>query len=76
MYAYMMERQGKANLPMEAGIISFKNLNGGFLKFAEKEGRNKNVTITEATLQNFEKELKKLILEICNPDIPFIEKEI
>jgi hypothetical protein len=76
MYAYMMERQGLASLPMEAGIISFKNLNGGFLKFAEKEGRNKNVTITEATLQNFEKELEKLILEICNPDIPFIEKEI
>jgi hypothetical protein len=76
MYTYMMVRQGKASLPIEAGIFSFKNLNSGFLKFAEKEGRNKNTTITEATLQNFEAELKKLILEICNPEIPFTEKEL
>ena len=76
MYAYMMNAQKTFKQDVEAGIISFKNLNAGFLKFAEKEGRNKNTTITEVTLQNFEAELKKLILEICNPEIPFIEKEL
>src|SRR5690554_3148085 len=78
-YAYAMFHDGKATLPLEAGVISFKNLSSGFLKFAKKEGshdRNKNTTISEDILQSFEAELKTLILEICNPDIDFIEKEI
>lgn len=64
---------------IEAGIISFKNLKNGFLKFAVKpssRSRDKNTSITNEALQNFTKELKNLILEICNPDINFIEKEI
>ncbi|GGW57827.1 PD-(D/E)XK nuclease superfamily protein [Winogradskyella epiphytica] len=78
-YAYMMRQQNQIELPIEAGIISFKNLNGGFLKFGKKEkpgGRLKNQMITEETLDNFEIELKKLIAEICNPDTNFIEKEL
>jgi hypothetical protein len=78
-YAYAMYKDNKVNLPVEAGVISFKNLNSGFLKFAKKEGthdRNKNTIISEDILESFEAELKKLILEICNPNIDFIEKEI
>lgn len=62
----------------EAGIISFKNLNSGFLKFGQKEKPRapKNQLITQETLQTFTEELKKLILEICNKEIPFTEKEI
>ena len=62
----------------EAGIISFKNLNGGFLQFATKMAQrgSKNNQISEEVLAFFLMELKKLILEICNPEIPFIEKEI
>jgi ATP-dependent helicase/nuclease subunit B len=77
-YAYMMEASGKINLPVEAGIISFKNMSAGFLKFAKKEGskRAKDTFITKETLEAFEIELKKLILEICNTNIPFTEKEI
>ncbi|MBU2937945.1 PD-(D/E)XK nuclease family protein [Lacinutrix sp. C3R15] len=76
LYAYMMNQQNKVNLPLEAGIVSFKNLNAGFLKFAVKEGRKKNQLITQETLDNFEIELKKIILEICNQEINFIEKEV
>ncbi|MGB1307476.1 MAG: PD-(D/E)XK nuclease family protein [Oceanihabitans sp.] len=76
MYAYMMWKQNNIKLPVEAGIISFKNLKNGFLKFAKKEGRTKNTLITEIELQEFEKELIKLILEICNPTISFLEKEV
>ncbi len=71
-YALMMNKE----LPVtnaEAGIISFKNLNAGFLKFALK---NESSLISEETLTNFTVELKKLILEICNQEIPFKEKEI
>ncbi len=78
-YAYMMHKLKKIELPIEAGIISFKNLNNGFLKFGKKDSpksRKKNHNITEETLDNFEIELKKLILEICNPNIDFIEKEL
>ena len=63
----------------EAGIISFKNMGGGFLKFGTKDtarSRNKEQTITKETLALFSEGLKKLILEICNPNIPFTEKEI
>jgi len=63
----------------EAGIISFKNLNNGFLNFAKKEkpGRSpRNVIITKDVLDEYTIQLKKLILEICNKEIPFTEKEI
>ena len=77
-YAYMMHQNNLISLPIEAGIISFKNLNAGFLKFGKKEStrsRSKDQLITVETLNNFEIELKKLILDICNPDLDFVEKE-
>ena len=64
---------------IEAGIISFKNLNAGMLGFATKESKNsrsKDKAITHETLNAFTSELKRLVLEICNPNIPFIEKEV
>lgn len=78
-YAYMMKQQNRIELPIEAGIISFKNLNEGFLKFGKKvssNSRSKDQLITQETLDNFEIELKKLITEICNPEINFIKKEL
>lgn len=78
-YAYMMRQKNLIELPIEAGIISFKNLSEGFLKFGKKassHARTKDQLITDETLNNFEIELKKLITEICNPDVNFIEKEL
>ena len=78
-YAYMLQKENTVQLPIEAGIISFKNLKQGFLKFAKKDStysRNKNYEISEETLRYFEIQLKNLILEICNPDIDFTEKEL
>jgi len=60
----------------KAGIISFKNLKSGFLPFTLKEGKATSDIVTQETLNNFRTELKKIILEICNPNISFIEKEI
>ena len=68
------------NGELEAEVISFKNLKEGFLKLnlKEKQGRTsiKNANITEEILNDFQVQLSSLILEICNPEIPFIEKEI
>jgi hypothetical protein len=79
-YAYMMHNMKDITLPVEAGIISFKNLDAGFLRFAKKDksgnGAKKDFLITNETIDNFKVELKQLILEICNPKIPFTEKEV
>ncbi len=77
-YALMM-RQEIAFEKVQAGIISFKSLGSGFLKFGTKtsvRSRNKNQDISEKTLDLFLVELKKLILEIGDPSIPFNEKEV
>ena len=77
-YASLIALEKDLKFPAEAGIVSFKNLKSGFLKFEKKEmgTRNKDSMITEETLEQFQIELKKLIVEIFNPEIPFIEKEI
>jgi ATP-dependent helicase/nuclease subunit B len=79
-YALMMHLSGNINQPIEAGIISFKNLSAGFLSFSKKDKAGpyskKDSIITIETLEAFQTELKNLILEICNPTIDFIEKEV
>jgi ATP-dependent helicase/nuclease subunit B len=61
-----------------AGIISFKNLNNGFLKFATKPSPRgkKDYLISSEVLTLFKYELERLIVEICDPEQPFTEKEI
>lgn len=77
-YAFMYGHENSIQA-VQSGIISFKNLNAGLLKFATKDSkysRNKNNEITQETLTLFKEELKKLLLEICNPEIPLTEKEV
>lgn len=75
-YAYLMHAKKPFTEPVEAGIISFKNLRAGFLKFGKKDvgSRHKTEVITEETLANYQEQLKQLILEICNIEFPFTEK--
>lgn len=75
-YAYLLNHQDAFNEPVEAGIISFKNLKGGFLKFSRKEGKHKNSEIDQEVLTDFKIQLEKLITEICDPEVPFLEKKI
>lgn len=63
------------NKTVEAGIISFKRFKNGFMKFAIK-GKPKQTIINDEILNDYTRELKKLILEICNKEIPFLEKEV
>ncbi len=80
MYAYMIQSEKKFNRPVEAGIISFKNLSAGFLKFSKKDkqgrGAKKDSVITQETFESYLTQLNTLILEICNINIPFTEKEV
>ncbi|CDF77743.1 conserved hypothetical protein [Formosa agariphila KMM 3901] len=79
-YAYMMLSDGKLKFPLEAGIISFKNLNGGFLKFTKKVKTGPKATkitaIDKETIQLFEEQLKVLVLDIFNTENDFEEKDV
>ncbi len=77
-YGYMQQKEHPAAEPFEAGIISFKNLQEGFIKFGTKESiRGKaNHQITDYVFDEFLIQLKKLILEIFDVETPFIQKEV
>ncbi|REE83554.1 PD-(D/E)XK nuclease superfamily protein [Lutibacter oceani] len=77
LYSYMYASSSTINLSqLESGIISFKNLNAGFLKmnFSEKF-RGMDSQVSEERIDNFMHEIKSLIQEILNPKIPFIQNE-
>jgi len=80
MYALILLENQPTTVEAEAGVISFKNLKEGFLKFGIKESQGKktikNNVVNADTLLNFKTQLKKLILEICDPETAFYEKEI
>ena len=72
-YAFMYEEQANG-LEMEAGIISFKNMKGGFLPFGIKQDKEIFTIITPEILEHFKREIVVLINEILNIEIPFEEK--
>jgi hypothetical protein len=72
-YAYMYENLANGK-PIEAGIISFKNLKSGFLPFNFKEGREGNTTIDEDIMGNYLEQMVLLLNEILDENIPFLEK--
>ena len=70
-YALLYSESRGLNLdrqPLESGIISFKNLKAGFLKV------NKTL-VTKEHIKLFTEELKQLVVEIFDTNIPFLEKE-
>lgn len=77
MYAYMIHAQQNYASSV-AGVISFKNFSSGFMQFVSKAdaGSSKNHEIFNETLKQFETAMKKLVIEICDPALPFIEKQV
>ena len=71
---YSKEIQFNENEFMEAGIISFKNLNSGLLRvnFSEKRGGT-DYLVTKDKIHEFELVLGNLIAEILDSNKPFIE---
>lgn len=73
-YALMYQKHSP-NIPLQAGIISFKNMKAGFMPFTFK-AENRSITLIDyQILQCFTDELVSLINEIVNPEIPFTEKK-
>ncbi len=72
-YAFMFEKEA-GGLPIEVGIISFKNLKSGFLPFGFKEEKDLDVIVTSQILNSYLEEIANLLGEIFDVNIPFEEK--
>jgi ATP-dependent helicase/DNAse subunit B len=72
-YAFMYEELA-VEQPMEAGIISFKNLKSGFLPFTFKDGKELNTIISKETIDQYLEQITILLVEIFDQNIPFEEK--
>lgn len=72
-YAFMYEQKTESK-PIEAGIISFKNLKAGFLPFNFKEDKEGNAIINDEILSNYLEQIVLLLNEILDAKIPFEEK--
>lgn len=74
-YLYSKSKDYDVSKELQAGIISFKNLNAGFIPVNFGTGRAKDYQITPSHLQSFLDSLEILLLEIFDPEIPFLERE-
>jgi hypothetical protein len=72
-YAYMYEQHANGK-PIEAGIISFKNLKSGFLPFNFREDKEVSSIINQEMLANYLEQMVFLLNEILDKNIPFEEK--
>ncbi len=73
-YFYLYSNHLENNDSVQAGIISFKNLDQYFMPLS-LSGSQKNNFIDPSTLSLFEKSLIDLIIEIFNSKIPFRRME-
>lgn len=72
-YAFMYEEK-TAGMEMEVGIVSFKNMRGGFMPFGRKVEKDYETIVTSEILADFRTQIVILINEILNQEIPFEEK--
>ena len=75
-YSYIFYDHDKLQIPFEAGIVSFKNLKSGLLKFNYGSRSNNTTIIDDQTLLQFEKILEKILLEIIDIKQNFKQKKI
>ena len=75
-YALMFRNKTEFDsYPIEAGIISFKNMKAGFMSFGLGKGRGviPQTMITDEILEAFKTEIITLILEILDKERPLKE---
>ncbi|WP_425657026.1 PD-(D/E)XK nuclease family protein [Tenacibaculum ascidiaceicola] len=76
LYAFLYTQYTQFNFekPLEAGIISFKNLKSGFLQMNFSSNyRKPDNAITEEKLEEFMTEVKNLLTELYDPAVNFVE---
>ena len=75
-YAYAFNMTNNQNLPIEVGIISFKNLKSGLLKFNFGTRFDNTSIVNDETIRNYKIILEDILTEIMNSNISFIEKKL
>ena len=75
-YAYAYNITSNQNLPTEVGIISFKNLKSGLLKFNFGTRFDNISVINDDILKNYKILLENIIIEIMDSNINFVEKKL
>jgi ATP-dependent helicase/nuclease subunit B len=69
MYAYLLYKNQPESLPIQSGILSFRELSKG-LKAVTFEGED---ALNETILLEFEQELKALLSDLLNPNQSFLQ---
>ena len=69
----MLWLEDHPNSPFYAGVISLKNRISGTMFLGLGTGKTKRTELVTDDLENFEKDLEKLVIEIYTPDIAFKE---
>ncbi|MBK0369779.1 PD-(D/E)XK nuclease family protein [Flavobacterium agrisoli] len=72
-YAFMYQELANG-MPIEAGIISFKNLKAGFLPFEFKPDKASESIITSFIIEEYTQQIAILLKEILDEKTPFEEK--
>ncbi|PWB22144.1 PD-(D/E)XK nuclease family protein [Flavobacterium sp. HTF] len=72
-YAFMYEPEA-GDIPIEVGIISFKNLKSGFLPFGFKEDKELIMNVSKEILNNYLDQIALLLKEIFDANLSFEEK--
>ena len=75
-YASMYLKNNTSLKGLEAGIISFRDLNSGLMKLTINNPSERASFIKNSHIDEFEKSLKKLILEMMNSEIPFTKSDL
>lgn len=77
LYAFLYTQNTKFDIStLEVGIISFRNLNSGFLKMNFSSNyKTPDHKVTAEKLAYFIKEIKGFLKELYNPEVDFIEPE-
>ena len=69
----MLWAENNPDSPFNAGVIALKNMSRGIVFLGFGTGRTKRIELVTEDLENFEKELEKLAIEIYTPEIAFTE---
>ncbi|MDC1179623.1 PD-(D/E)XK nuclease family protein [Flavobacteriaceae bacterium] len=75
-YAYAYNMTNNQNLPAEVGIISFKNLKSGLLKFNFGTRFDNKSIISDDILKNYKILLENILTEIMDSNMSFVEKKL
>ncbi|MDO4228495.1 MAG: PD-(D/E)XK nuclease family protein [Capnocytophaga sp.] len=73
-YAYLYQEEHQKKECLVAANFSFKNIAQGLIKFQTKEGKETHSEISPETMQLYTQYTEKLLLEICDINIPFESK--